>query len=176
MKKQPGFVASKLVDSAWSAWSVYLLSLDLKSKIMSTSYVQNYIFNQAKGKVMSQTQGLYPAPLRILDVRLSFCIARTKVDPICSLGHQTNGWKWLQSGLQCRSWCQLRGSSSVDQQRISFTRVSLISVWRLSPRLWSVSFTDARNVRRTDMANPNVKWSELDLLRVVSDIERIIRM
>lgn len=40
----------------------------IKSKIMSTNYVQNYIFNQAKGKVMSQTQGLYPAPLRILDV------------------------------------------------------------------------------------------------------------
>ncbi|CAF1292613.1 unnamed protein product [Adineta ricciae] len=41
---------------------------NIKSKIMSTSYVQNYIFEQAKKKVMSQTQGLYPAPLKILDV------------------------------------------------------------------------------------------------------------
>lgn len=36
---------------------------------MSSSYVKNYIFDQARKKVMSQTQGLYPAPLKILDVR-----------------------------------------------------------------------------------------------------------
>ncbi|CAF3621431.1 unnamed protein product [Rotaria sp. Silwood1] len=41
---------------------------DIKSKIMSSSYVRNYIFQQAQKKVMSQTQGLYPAPLKILDV------------------------------------------------------------------------------------------------------------
>ncbi len=35
---------------------------------MSNSYVRNYIFQQAQKKVMSQTQGLYPAPLKILDV------------------------------------------------------------------------------------------------------------
>ncbi|CAF2876365.1 unnamed protein product [Rotaria sp. Silwood2] len=35
---------------------------------MSNSYVQNYILSQAQAKVMSQTQGLYPAPLKILDV------------------------------------------------------------------------------------------------------------
>ncbi|CAF2065093.1 unnamed protein product [Rotaria magnacalcarata] len=49
-KKEPGLVES------------------IKSKIMSSSYVQNYIFQQATKKVMSQTQGLYPAPLKILDV------------------------------------------------------------------------------------------------------------
>jgi len=38
---------------------------------MSNSYVRNYIFEQARKKVMSQTQGLYPAPLKILDVRLN---------------------------------------------------------------------------------------------------------
>ncbi|CAF1203217.1 unnamed protein product [Rotaria sordida] len=41
---------------------------NIKSKIMSSSYVQNYILQQAQKKVMSQTQGLYPAPLKILDV------------------------------------------------------------------------------------------------------------
>jgi len=30
--------------------------------------VKDYVFNQAKGKVMKQTNGLYPAPLKILDV------------------------------------------------------------------------------------------------------------
>ncbi|CAF2851149.1 unnamed protein product [Rotaria sp. Silwood2] len=40
---------------------------NIKSKIMSSSYVQNYILQQAQKKVMSQTQVLYPAPLKILD-------------------------------------------------------------------------------------------------------------
>ncbi len=35
---------------------------------MSNSYVRNYIFQQAQKKVMSQTQGIYPALLKILDV------------------------------------------------------------------------------------------------------------
>merc|ERR1719158_1239026 len=30
--------------------------------------VKDYVFNQAKGKVMKQTNGLYPAPLKILEV------------------------------------------------------------------------------------------------------------
>jgi len=42
--------------------------IDLKSKLMLNSYVRNYILSQAQAKVLSQTQGLYPAPLRILDV------------------------------------------------------------------------------------------------------------
>ncbi len=30
--------------------------------------VKDYVFNTAKGKVMKMTQGLYPAPLKILEV------------------------------------------------------------------------------------------------------------
>ncbi|CAF3509502.1 unnamed protein product [Rotaria sp. Silwood1] len=41
---------------------------NIKSTIMLNSYVRNYILSQAQAKVMSQTQGLYPAPLKILDV------------------------------------------------------------------------------------------------------------
>ena len=31
-------------------------------------YVRNYVFNQAKKMVMKQTNGLYPAPLKIMEV------------------------------------------------------------------------------------------------------------
>lgn len=31
-------------------------------------FVKNYVFDTAKGKVMKQTNGLYPAPLKILEV------------------------------------------------------------------------------------------------------------
>ncbi|CAF3784692.1 unnamed protein product [Adineta steineri] len=46
----------------------YGLIENIKSKIMLNSHVRNYILSQAEAKVMAQTQGLYPAPLRILNV------------------------------------------------------------------------------------------------------------
>ena len=68
---------------------------------MSTSYVRNYIFQQAHKKVMSQTQGLYPAPLKILDVCSSSLPSRIRM--FVRLGNQTNGRKWFKNWLQCRS-------------------------------------------------------------------------
>jgi hypothetical protein len=70
VKKQPGFIESKIL--LFESMLFYVFDIDVKSKIMSNSYVRNYIFQQAQKKVMSQTQGLYPAPLKILDVCLSF--------------------------------------------------------------------------------------------------------
>jgi enoyl-CoA hydratase/long-chain 3-hydroxyacyl-CoA dehydrogenase len=35
---------------------------------LSTTFVKNKVFETAKGKVMKQTKGLYPSPLKILDV------------------------------------------------------------------------------------------------------------
>ena len=35
---------------------------------LGVGQVKDYVFNQAKGKVMKQTNGLYPAPLKILEV------------------------------------------------------------------------------------------------------------
>lgn len=32
------------------------------------AYVRNYVFSQARKMVMKQTNGLYPAPLRIMEV------------------------------------------------------------------------------------------------------------
>ena len=37
-------------------------------KLLQYDFGRNYIIGQVKGKVMKQTQGLYPAPLKIIDV------------------------------------------------------------------------------------------------------------
>ncbi len=37
---------------------------------MEYEFVRNYILNQAKAKVIATTKGLYPAPLKILDVNI----------------------------------------------------------------------------------------------------------
>ena len=39
------------------------------------AYVRNYVFSQARKMVMKQTNGLYPAPLKILQVHHDLCIA-----------------------------------------------------------------------------------------------------
>ena len=41
---------------------------NLTDKALSIEYLRNYVFNSAKAKVLKQTQGLYPAPLKILEV------------------------------------------------------------------------------------------------------------
>ncbi|XP_002436089.3 trifunctional enzyme subunit alpha, mitochondrial [Ixodes scapularis] len=40
----------------------------LMNKALSYEYARNYVFEKAKGQVMKMTQGLYPAPLKILEV------------------------------------------------------------------------------------------------------------
>ena len=40
----------------------------LTKKAFEYDFIRNYVFKQAKAKVMSTTKGLYPAPLKILDV------------------------------------------------------------------------------------------------------------
>lgn len=60
---------------------------------MSTSYVQNYIFEQAKKKVMSQTQGLYPAPLKILDVSQDSFQGEREMKSLFSIRWLNKPWK-----------------------------------------------------------------------------------
>merc|ERR1712126_780197 len=40
----------------------------IEAYAMGVTQVKDYVFNTAKGKVMKQTNGLYPAPLKILEV------------------------------------------------------------------------------------------------------------
>ena len=37
-------------------------------KAFEFEFARDFVFNQAKGKVMKMTRGLYPAPLKILQV------------------------------------------------------------------------------------------------------------
>merc|ERR1712038_1142245 len=40
----------------------------VENYVMGITQVKDYVFKTAKGKVMKQTNGLYPAPLKILEV------------------------------------------------------------------------------------------------------------
>lgn len=40
----------------------------LMDRVLEFEFVRNFVFKQARAKVIGQTKGLYPAPLKILDV------------------------------------------------------------------------------------------------------------
>ena len=49
--------------------------------VLSIDKAKDYVFDQAKGKVMKQTQGLYPAPLKILEVKKQLYLSMRLIMP-----------------------------------------------------------------------------------------------
>lgn len=45
-----------------------LFSSEIQDYIMSFPFVRNQIYKTVHGKVMKQSKGLYPAPLKIIEV------------------------------------------------------------------------------------------------------------
>ena len=50
--------------------------------VLSIDKAKDYVFDQAKGKVMKQTQGLYPAPLKILEVKMQLYLSFRLIIPV----------------------------------------------------------------------------------------------
>lgn len=61
-------VAKGLVQNGLPKEKKKSMSRNLMDKAFGYEFIRNYVFNQARAKVMKQTKGLYPAPLTILDV------------------------------------------------------------------------------------------------------------
>lgn len=104
---------------------------------MANSYVQNYVFDQATKKVMSQTQGLYPAPLKILDVNFDKKLVFKR--KLCSFL-----LKVLKQTFQSGSKVGYNAEAEVIRLKKSMidmssyfvsSRALLISVQQLNPKL-----------------------------------------
>jgi enoyl-CoA hydratase/long-chain 3-hydroxyacyl-CoA dehydrogenase len=68
-------------------------TIELTDKAFEFDFVRNYVFSQARAKVMSQTQGLYPAPLRILDV------IRTGIEKGAQAGYEAEAMGFAELGM-----------------------------------------------------------------------------
>lgn len=85
LRKEKGMMQSKTWNSCWSLtfiksfntlfkhkyklWKCkYTFSLEIQDYVMGFGFVRNQIYNTVHGKVMKQSKGLYPAPLKIIDV------------------------------------------------------------------------------------------------------------
>lgn len=65
----------------------------LTDKAFETEFIRNYVFNKAKSTVMGQTKGLYPAPLKIIDV------IRTGVEKGPEAGYEAEARGFAQLGM-----------------------------------------------------------------------------
>jgi len=65
----------------------------LTDKAFEIEMVRNYIFNQVKGKVLGQTKGLYPAPLKILEV------VRTGIEQGPQAGYEAEAKGFAELGV-----------------------------------------------------------------------------
>lgn len=97
-----------------------MAKIDLKSKFSSIPYFRNYILSQAQSKILAQTQGLYPAPLRILDVirqtleRGSIVCYNAETEGFADLG-MTQESKALIHLFHARTECKKNKYSQVEQ-------------------------------------------------------------
>jgi enoyl-CoA hydratase/long-chain 3-hydroxyacyl-CoA dehydrogenase len=65
----------------------------LTEKALEYQFVRNFLFNKVKAQVMGQTKGLYPAPLRILDV------VRTGVERGPDAGYEAEAQGFADLGM-----------------------------------------------------------------------------
>lgn len=66
---------------------------DLTARAFEYEFVRDYVFKQARAKVIGQTKGLYPAPLKILDV------IKTGLDKGAEAGYEAEARGFAQLGM-----------------------------------------------------------------------------
>lgn len=104
-----------------------LPSSEIQDYIMSFPVVRNQIYKTVHGKVMKQSKGLYPAPLKIIDVSL--------YSGLCTfncLGKRSGGSTQPLVKFCCRSLfvSVMSFISEYLRKSISFDHFSAFSVWR----------------------------------------------
>ncbi|XP_047544774.1 trifunctional enzyme subunit alpha, mitochondrial [Vanessa atalanta] len=97
----------------------------ITASVMQWDYVKNMIFNKAKEQVMKASGGLYPAPLKILDV------VRTGVDkgPVAGYEAEAEGFGELAMTPQSKGLIGLfRGQTECKKNRFGKSQVEVKNI------------------------------------------------
>nr|XP_026487345.1 trifunctional enzyme subunit alpha, mitochondrial [Vanessa tameamea] len=97
----------------------------ITASVMQWDYVKNMIFNKAKEQVMKASGGLYPAPLKILDV------VRTGVDkgPVAGYEAEAEGFGELAMTPQSKGLIGLfRGQTECKKNRFGKSQVEVKTI------------------------------------------------
>lgn len=72
VSNEPNFALNALLCHPFAVSDVVCLTFaEVMDLILSYDAGKNFVFNKAKGQVMKMTKGLYPAPLKIIEVGVS---------------------------------------------------------------------------------------------------------
>ena len=131
---------------------------NLTDKALSIEYLRNYVFSSAKAKVLKQTQGLYPAPLKILDV------IKTGLEKGLEEGYEAEARGFSELGVTDESKALINifyGHTACKKNRFGSPKIEAKNIGVLGAGLMgagiaSVSIDKGYKVILKDMAQPGL--------------------
>jgi len=131
---------------------------NLMNKAFSYDFVRNYVFNTAKGKVIGQTKGLYPAPLKILDV------IKTGLEKGKAAGYEAEAEGFAELGMTDESKALINifnGHTACKKNRFGLPQketknIAVLGAGLMGAGIASVSIDKGYDVILKDMAQPGL--------------------
>ena len=131
---------------------------NLMNKAFSYDFVRNYVFNTAKEKVIGQTKGLYPAPLKILDV------IKTGLEKGKAAGYEAEAEGFAELGMTDESKALINifnGHTACKKNRFGLPKketknIAVLGAGLMGAGIASVSIDKGYDVILKDMAQPGL--------------------
>jgi len=147
-------VAKGLVQNGLPKEKKKSMSRNLMDKAFGYEFIRNYVFNQARAKVMKQTKGLYPAPLTILDV------IKTGLEKGSEAGYEAEANGFAELGMTPESKALINifnGHTACKKNRFGLPQketknIAVLGAGLMGAGIASVSIDKGYNVIMKDMA------------------------
>lgn len=135
---------------------------NMQRKLMDAAFgydmVRNYVFNTAKGKVIGQTKGLYPAPLKILDV------IKTGLEKGSEAGYEAEAQGFAELGMTDESKALINifhGHTNCKKNRFGLPQketknIAVLGAGLMGAGIASVSIDKGYNTILKDMSQPGL--------------------
>jgi len=163
---------------------------DLMAKAFGVDFIRNYVFNQAKAKVISQTKGLYPAPLKILEA------IKTGLEKGPKAGYEAEAQGFAELGMTDESKALINifhGHTSCKKNRFGLPQhetknIAVLGAGLMGAGIASVSIDKGYNVILKDMSQAGLsrgynqinktltqsvkrkKYSQMDADKIISNL------
>lgn len=144
---------------------------DLTDKAFQYQFVRDYVFNQVKSKVIGQTKGLYPAPLKILEV------IKTGLEKGPDAGYEAEARGFAELGMTNESKALINlfhGHTSCKKNRFGSPQVDVKNIGVLGAGLMgagiaSVSIDKGYNVILKDMSQTGLSRGYNQISKTLKD-------
>jgi len=143
----------------------------LVDKIMQYEFVRNYVFSQARAKVLGQTKGLYPAPLKILDV------IKTGLEKGPEAGYEAEARGFAELAMTNESKALINifhGHTSCKKNRfgnpaVEAKNLAVLGAGLMGAGIASVSIDKGYNTILKDMSQPGLTRGYNQIMKTLKD-------